>query len=223
MKAIVTSATYQTDTGAQPALVSEPGGGRKPTGALLLVHENKGLTTYMRGVIEDLSEEGWTLLAPDLLARLPVDVDTEDATTRQIPMERHVADVRSALDALETRAGPLPVGMVGFCFGGEAALEAARGRRELSALVAWYGVPPPEASDLPDSVLLILAADDDRVNRPTQRFLRRMEEAGKDYVAQSYPGTLHAFHDWSRPERHSPEQAGTAWKECCKFLHEHLG
>ena len=101
-------------------------------------------------------------------------------------------------------------------------MEAARGRLELGVLVAWYGVPPRAVDALPDPILLILAADDDRVNRPTEDFLRRLEEAGKDYVAQTYPGTVHAFHDWSRPERHSPEAAESAWEECLRFLGSHL-
>lgn len=220
MGAHIISATYQTDAGSLPALVVEPGGARAPTAGLLFVHENKGLTPYMRGVIEDLAEEGWLVFAPDLLARLPVDVEAQEVTTRLVPMQRHVADIRFALNNLEARAGDVPLGMVGFCFGGEAALEAALGR-ELRALVSWYGVPPQDA-ELPDPILLILAADDERVNRHTEGFMRRLTEAGKDYVAQSYPGTLHAFHDWSRPERHSPAAAEAAWKECCEFLRAHL-
>lgn len=220
MGAHVSTATYQTDAGSQPALVVEPVRGRAPTAGLLFVHENRGLTPYMRGVVEDLAGEGWLVFAPDLLARLPVDVEAEEVTTRLIPMERHVADIRFALDELEARAGDVPLSMVGFCFGGEVALEAARGR-ELRALVAWYGVPPQNA-ELPHPILLILAEEDERVNRHIEGFMQRLDEAGKAYVVQSYPGTLHAFHDWSRPERHSPAAAGAAWKECCEFLRVHL-
>lgn len=208
-----TPVTYPTDTGPRPAVLAAPG---EPRGAVLLVHENQGLTPYIRGVVEAIAGEGWMVLAPDLMSRLPAELTAP--TTRHISMSRHVADVRSALDELEARAGNLPVGMVGFCFGAEVALESARGRHELAALVAWYGVPPREAADLPDPVLLILAADDDRVNRHSQGFLRRLETAGKDYVAQSFPGTLHAFHDWSRPERHSPAAAAAAWDQFLAFL-----
>lgn len=214
---------FDVDDGSSPALSVVPGGDSPPRAGLLLVHENKGLTPYMRGVAEDLAGRGWMVLAPDLLARLPDDPGPDDVTTRLIPMERHVADIRAGLDALERQLPGRPVGMIGFCFGGEAALEAARGRSELAALVSWYGVPPSEAEDIPDPLLVILASDDERVNRHTETFVRQLQRAGKDYVVQSYPRTLHAFHDWSRPERHSPAAAAAAWTQCADFLHQHLG
>lgn len=73
--------TYLTDTGPQPAVAATPD---RPQGSLLCLHENKGLTPYMRHVVEALAEEGWMVLAPDLLVRRTADADRETATTQRV-------------------------------------------------------------------------------------------------------------------------------------------
>lgn len=213
-----TEITFPTDDGRRPGLLAVPPGGGHA--AILFVHENRGLTPYMIDVIENLAALGAVVSAPDLMSRIAT--RDEETTTRSTPMERHVADIRSALDDLERRVPGRPVAIVGFCFGGEAAMAAALGRRELACVVSFYGVPPVQVADLPDPVLIVLASDDERVNRSTEAFLRALDAAAKDYVIQSYPGTQHAFHDWSRSDRHAPRAAEAAWRECRAFLTRHL-
>lgn len=209
--------SYPSPDGPRPALWAAPEGWSGGP-ALVMVHENKGLTDYMRAMASELAGLGYAVLAPDLMSR----IGDPEATTRALPMGQHVADIVAALDHLEQQADR--VALVGFCFGAEAAMLAALDRAELAAVVAWYGIPPrPEdTSRLTAPLLLMLAADDDRVNRHVPAFLDGLAAEHSDYVVESFPGTLHAFHDRTRPERHHPAAAEAAWAEQERFLRRHL-
>ena len=55
-------------------------GGENPKGAVLVVHENRGLTDHIRAVAGRLAGDGYTALAPDLLSRAGGTGASRDAT-----------------------------------------------------------------------------------------------------------------------------------------------
>ena len=67
-------------------------------------------------------------------------------------------------------------------------------------------------------VYAVYAEDDPRVNDTLPPLCEALWEAGTDVVLESWPGTKHAFHDHSRPERHHPEAAAAVWERALAFL-----
>lgn len=212
--------TYQTDDGPMPAVIAPADDFAER--AIVMIHENRGLTSYMRDVQQQLGAQGYRVVAPDLMHR--IESNDIESSTRSLPMERHVTDIRRCLDWVEGMHHVTAVALVGFCFGAEAAMLASLDRSELRCVVAWYGIPPDpaDAPRMRSPLLLMLAEEDDRVNRHVGPFLESLERTDRDFVAESYPGTRHAFHDWTRPERFNPAAATVAWQRCIDFLGNHL-
>jgi len=75
-----------------------------PKGAVLVVHENRGLTDHIRAVAGRLAGDGYSALAPDLLSRAGGTGGVPDATAAlgAISTEDLVADLRSSLAELRT-------------------------------------------------------------------------------------------------------------------------
>jgi dienelactone hydrolase len=67
-------------------------------------------------------------------------------------------------------------------------------------------------------VYAVYAEDDPRVNDTLPPLCAALWDVGTDVVLESWPGTKHAFHDHSRPERHAPEAAAAVWARALAFL-----
>ena len=120
---------------------------QSPKGAVLVVHENRGLTDHIRAVTGRLAGDGYTALAPDLLSRAGGTAGASDATAAlgAISEADLVADLRSGLAELGRRASGATLGAVGFCFGGGMVWQLLNsGPTELAAAAPFYGPAPDD-------------------------------------------------------------------------------
>ena len=147
-----------------------------PRGAVLVVHENRGLNDHIRSVASRLAGDGFTALAIDLLSEeggseALAQGDVQAALSKA-STERLTGDMKAGLDELARRTPAAKLGAIGFCFGGGmvwALLDA--GDPRLAAAIPFYG-PAPAAPDFSGghaAVLGVYAELDARVNasRPT--------------------------------------------------------
>jgi carboxymethylenebutenolidase len=202
----------------------------QPAGAMLVIHENRGLTDHIRSVADRLAVEGYTSLAVDLVseeggtAALGDSANVTAALSRA-PVERLVADMRAALDELARQAPGAPLGIIGFCFGGAMVwtlLDAAEPR--LVAAVPFYG-PAPDAPSFAGNeaaVLAVYAELDDRVNASRDRATAALEAAGLRHEVKTYPGVDHAFFN-DTGGRYDPTQAAAAYADVLAWLREAFG
>ena len=187
---------------------------------LLMIHENRGLQPYMLDVAGALAEAGHPVVSPDLLSRVGGTSRTSEdpsLTTRAVPPNVHEADLVAVFDAMVDRHGK--VGVFGFCFGGEMGWRLVT-KRTPERAVLFYGIGP-DPVDVPSiacPVYAVYAEDDPRVNDTLPPLCAALQEAGTDAVLESWPGTKHAFHDHSRPERHHPDAAAAVWEQALAFL-----
>lgn len=201
----------------------------RPTGvdtstAILFIHENRGLVTYMREVVEALASLGHRVVAPDLLSRLGgTDRVPPDTTTRAIPVDTHVADLIAVADGLASERGVERWAVVGFCFGAEMGWHLVA-HRVPAAGVLLYGIGPDSetSSRIRSPVYAVYAEDDQRVNSTVDATLQGLRRAPSRFVLESYPGTLHAFHDHHRLDRFHPDAAVRVWRRIIWFLERHL-
>ena len=203
----------------------------EPRGAVLVIHENKGLNDWVRSVAGRLAGAGYSALAIDLLSEeggTATFADPAEATAAlsKVAPERFIADLRSGLDELARRAPGVKLAAVGFCFGGGMVWQLlAAGEPRLSAAVPFYG-PTPEDADFAGSkdaaVLGIYAALDDRVNASEPVARAALEKAGMTFELVTEPDADHAFFN-DTGKRYDAAAAADAWKRLQEWFSRYLG
>ncbi len=129
---------------------AEPSG--DPRGGLVVIQEIFGVNSHIRAVADGFAAEGYVALAPAMFDRVgpgielgysPEDVEKGREIRARIEYDDAVRDMGAAVSAL---AG-LPVGVVGYCWGGSLAWSAATRLDGLKAAVGYYGGFIPEMAD----------------------------------------------------------------------------
>ncbi|MEZ5408900.1 MAG: dienelactone hydrolase family protein [Acidimicrobiales bacterium] len=202
----------------------------EPKGAVLVIHENRGLTPHIASIPPRLAADGYTALAIDLLsaeggtASLGGDGEATAALGRA-PAERMIADLRAGLDELGRRAPGAELGAMGFCFGGGMTWQLlAAGEPRLAAAVPFYGPCPADASFAGSpraAVLAVYAGLDDRVNASQGAARAALEAAGLTYEVEVFEGVDHAFFNDTGP-RYDAEAASQAYDALLNWLGQHL-
>ena len=178
----------------------------QPAHTVLVLHENKGLTEWVRGVADRLAEEGFVAIAPDLLSGTGVsgggtdsypDEATATAGIYKLPPDQVTAD----LDAVAEYAKTLPgadgtISVAGFCWGGAQSFRYATHRGDLKAAYVFYGSAPDDAEALAkiwSPVYGFYGEKDARVNATIPATEERMRAAEKTYQPIIYEGAGHGF------------------------------
>ncbi len=188
--------------------------------AILVCHENGGLTPHIRDVARRFAKEGYAALAVDLLAR---EGGTAKNERDKIPglltgagIPRHVEDFAAAHKYLGTVEGVdnTRVGMIGFCFGGGITWAAGTKIPELKAIAAFYG-PAPDAAAVPAikaAAFGVYAENDARITGGKDALDKQMTDAKVNHQMKVYPGVGHAFHN-DTGAAYNEAQATQAWKD----------
>jgi carboxymethylenebutenolidase len=200
-----------------------------PGGAILVIHENRGLTDHIRSVATRLAGDGYSALAIDLLSEEGGTAALGDpanvpAALAGASNERLVADMRAGLDELERRVPGAALAITGFCFGGGMVwtlLDA--GEPRLAAAIPFYGPAPssPDFSGENASVLGIYAELDGRVNASRETAAAALAAGGLTHEMKTYPGVDHAFFN-DTGGRYDPTQAAAAYADVLAWLETHL-
>ncbi len=197
--------------------------------AILVCHENRGLTDHIRDVARRFAKNGYVALAVDLLSReggtAANDRDAVPGLLTNAGADRHVADFLAAADYLKTleTVDAERMGMTGYCFGGGITWRVATALPALKAAVPFYG-PAPELDQVPNiqaAVFGVYAEQDERINGGIADLEAALQEAGTTYQITIYPGVNHAFHN-DTGQRYVEAQATEAWEDTLAWFSEHV-
>jgi carboxymethylenebutenolidase len=183
---------------------------------VLVVHENRGLNPHIEDVARRFALAGFIAFAPDALfprGGYPGDEDTARAGFAQLDQDRTRQDFLAAvrfLQTLDSSNGRL--GAVGFCWGGATVNWLATELPELAAAAPFYGVAPPSdrVEKIRARMLVVLAANDERVNATWPEYELALKAAGVRYELFQPAGTEHGFHNDTTP-RYDEAAATEAW------------
>jgi carboxymethylenebutenolidase len=199
-------------------------------GAVLVIHENKGLNDWVRSVAARLAGIGYSALAIDLLSEeggsaVFTDPAAATAALAAAPPERFIADLRSGLDEVARRVPDRGLAAVGFCFGGGLVWQLlAAGEPRLRAAVPFYG-PTPEDADFSGSreaaVLGVYGALDDRVNASEPIARAALEKADLVFELITEPDADHAFFN-DTGKRYNAAAAANAWARLQDWFSRYL-
>jgi carboxymethylenebutenolidase len=173
---------------------------------VIVIHENRGLTDWVRSFADQLAENGFIAFAPDLLS----DFSEEFTQTSDFPSSD---DARNAIYKLNGKlvtsylnnaynylkklpAGNGEVAVVGFCWGGSQSFRYATINENLSEALVFYGTGPKEAIDyakIEAPVYGFYGGNDQRVNATIEASKEAMQEYQHIYDVQIYEGAGHAY------------------------------
>jgi carboxymethylenebutenolidase len=190
--------------------------------AVILIHENRGLTDWERSVADRLAEEGFIALAPNMLSGITVSSpDEARAAIGKLSIPQVLAD----LQAVAAYAKTIPAAngtlhVAGFCWGGARTWQFANQRNDLRTAHVFYGTGPQEAEGIANITAPVYGyygGNDERVNATIPRTRELMAAAGKRFEPVMYEGAGHAFMrsgmaaDASDANRRAYEQAWARW------------
>ncbi len=219
-----------TFSGPAGPLMGSYAGAAQATGALLIIHENRGLTPHFQTMPDRYAAIGLNTLALDLLSRVggTAGLGDDGAATAALGNAAAadlIADTRAGLDELARRTPGKKLAIMGFCFGGGQVWSLLNaGEPRLAAAIPCYG-PGPSGANFAGSpnaaVMGVYAELDTRVNASRDAMEAALTAAGLTHELRTYPGADHAFLN-DTGARYRPEQAAVALADIQAWLTRHL-
>jgi carboxymethylenebutenolidase len=200
----------------------------KPKGALLIIHENRGLTDHFIALPGRFAADGYSALAIDLASR----VGGTAAVASQMPAplanartEDLVADMKAGVDELAKRTPGVKMAVTGFCFGGGMVWSILNaGESRLAAAIPFYGTGPadPDFARSPNAAVMAVYAElDSRVNANRPAMTAALEKAKLVHQIVVAPGVDHAFFN-DTGARYSAAQATATYAKMLDWFAKYL-
>jgi carboxymethylenebutenolidase len=193
---------------------------------IIVQDEVSGLNGGTNSICDQLAEEGYVALAPDLFARLDRNTDKGLASYSHFDDERRLEDVGAAIAALRAKpevAGG--IGTVGFGMGGRMAIKTAA-RFKIDCAVIYYGTSIEDCLDLvrdiPCPIVLHFAELDSFTPLATVERIRREIARSNNIKINVYPGVKHGFASPACPSYDKPA-AMMAYSRSLALLRKVLG
>jgi carboxymethylenebutenolidase len=209
----------------------------KPVPAVVVIHENRGLTDWVRGVADQLAEAGYVALAPDLLSETGPNkggtdsFGSEDAARQgiyRLTPEQVLADLDACVEHLrKLDAVNKTVAVAGFCWGGGQTFNYAVHNPDIAAAFVFYGTAPADAEafrKIKAPVYGFYGENDQRITGQVAKVKEQMAGEKKKYDPVIYDGAGHGFmrsgeEPTGRPaDRQARNQAWERWKGLLKEL-----
>jgi carboxymethylenebutenolidase len=221
--------TYPGSSGQVKAYLAKPKGASGRLPAVLVIHENRGLTPHIEDVARRFALEGFVAMAPDMLSPQGGTPSNDDDKAREMftKVDRTVA-VRDGVAGVAFLKGRPDsngkVGAVGFCWGGGTVNRIATSSPDLTAGVVYYGDPPAadEAKNIKAKMLAHYASLDSRINGMLPPWEAAVKTANVSYTAHMYEGANHAFNNDTAGERYHKPSADVAWGRTVAFFKQNL-
>jgi len=198
---------------------------------IIVVHENRGLTDYIKDVTRRVARAGFVGLAPDLLSRQGgtqqfTDAAAQAAAYGRTTLQQRLADLYASLSYIKAQPNIVfdRIGAVGFCAGGGSVWQFALGLPELKAAVPFYGTPPPpldRIKEISAPVLALYAEQDRNLSMQMGPVMQNMLAQNKTFGMVIYQGAGHAFHNDTGPA-YNAEVACDAWARAMGWFNKYL-
>jgi carboxymethylenebutenolidase len=173
---------------------------------VIVIMEIFGLQDWIRGVADQLAEDGYIAIAPDLLSGMgpggggTAEIGGPDEA-RKVITSLTPAEAANRLRAVRQYAAKLPqssgrTASVGFCWGGSRSFEFAIADPALNAAVVFYGSSPQNVADyakITAPILGLYGSDDARVNATIEPAAAELKKLGKSFEYALYEGAGHGF------------------------------
>ena len=220
--------TYEGDGSTMKAYLAKPKKISGKIGAVLVIHENRGLNPHIRDVTRRVAKAGYIALGVDALSPFggtPANEDEARSLFAKLDGPKNVNNFLKGFDYLRSlKESNGKTACVGFCWGGGLANQLAVSSPNLNAAVAYYG-RQADAVDVPKikaSLMLHYGGLDERVNAGIPAYETALKAAGTKHEIYIYEGANHAFNNDTAPTRYNAEVAKLAWERTLRLFKDTL-
>lgn len=204
---------------------------------IVIVHQWMGITDHELNKAKELAEKGYAVLVADIYGKGTKVATAEEAGRvskfYKDDLKKLRDRVAAAVEALKKQKNVdgAKVVVLGYCFGGTAALEALRAQLPIVGAVSFHGAlttTKPLVMDKKKIKTLVLHGAIDPMVPPqdTVSLMRELDAAKVDYQFIAYSGAVHAFtqksagQDISKGVAYNESADRRSWGALMSFLEE---
>jgi dienelactone hydrolase len=176
---------------------------RKPRAAVVIFPTIANMTPAIERRAKMLADMGFVSLIADFYGEQPASFEASRPLAEKLRADVDVYRTRLLAAVAALRGHPaaagLPLAAIGYCMGGQAALETARAGADLGIAASFHGLletaRPADRPILPR--LLVCHGDADPMvpRAHVVRFWEEMDVVGAQWHLHSYSGVKHGFTD----------------------------
>lgn len=203
-------------------------GPQKP--GILILPAWKGIDNHSKNTAQNLAKLGYYAFVADIYGEGNYPKDNAEAGQKSGSYKTNYAAYQKRIalalaQLIKSGANKDNIVVIGFCFGGTGALEAARGNLNIKGAVSFHGGLGKEASrtatPFTAKILACHGADDPFVSKEeVTAFQQEMRDSKADWQMVYYANAVHSFTD---PESGNDNSKGAAYNEkAAKRSFEHL-
>lgn len=177
------------------ALANKPG--------ILILPVWMGIDEHSKEVGQNLANMGYHTFIADIYGEGNYPTNTKEAGQQAGFYKNNVTDyhrrIQLALNQLiQNGANPNNIVVIGYCFGGTGALEAARSGMNIKGVVSFHGglgkAEDRNITEIKAKVLVLHGADDPFVpEKEVLGFQQEMKDSKADWQMIYYSGAVHSF------------------------------
>ena len=208
--------TIEGHDGAFAAYIARPKA--LPAPAVVVLQELFGVNADIRKTCDELAEQGFIAVAPDLFWRQEPGVDLSVTSEpdwqhglrlyQAYDRDAGVKDIKEAIDAVRGLSECNgKVALLGYCLGALMVFMTAVRNDGIDAAVWYHGGDTEkylgEADGLHAPILMHLAEEDEFISKAAQAEIKAALAKKPNATVYSYPGQSHAF------SRHNGKHAGS--------------
>jgi carboxymethylenebutenolidase len=193
------------------AWIVYPSTSNAKTPVVVVIHEIFGLSTWVRGVADQVAADGFIAIAPDLLSRVrggptadELRADSATKIIRGVDIAERNRGITAAANYAMSQASAAPrYAVIGYCWGGSTTWGAAMNNgKGFSGGVAFYGNFPymngtvlvaDSMAKIKAPMMLLSGSKDARIGAAMPAIDSTMKALGKSYSGTNYDGAIHGF------------------------------
>lgn len=208
-----------------------------PRPAVMVAHNWLGVTQETKDRVDQLAELGYIAFAVDIYGKNSRPKDQKEAAELSGFFKKDRVALRArmqqGLSVLKKQPGvdKNKIAVIGYCFGGTAAIELARAGADIKGIVSFHGgldSPRPEdGKRIKAKILALHGADDPFVPaNELAAFEEEMRKSNVDWVLIKYGGAVHSFtekaagNDNSKGAAYNANADRRSWQAMLDFFKE---
>jgi carboxymethylenebutenolidase len=216
---VTKNVTFVSATGSVTGALSRPATSERLP-AVLVIHDEDGLTAWMKLNAGELASIGYVVLAVNLKKR-------SQQVKGAMSNERTLADLSAAVRWLRRRFDVFPdrIGVVGWGWGGEQSLALAASLRLPACVIcdSRASVESSVVAGLRHTALLgVFAGNSQNVQRAIPAFRQSLENVGVLHKIHVFEGVQTGFMCPTNRRAYAKDAAEQAWYEIYEFLGKHV-
>ncbi len=225
---LISTAEFPSPNGIIKGYLAQPKLAKKRLGAVLVIHENRGLTPHIKDVTRRIAKEGFIALGIDGLSQFggtPINEDEGRTLIGKLDAKQNIENMLSGLSYLRNlKNSNQKTACIGFCWGGGVVNDLAAADPALTLGVPYYGrqIDAALVPKIKAKLMLHYAGLDERINAGIPVYENALKSNQIDYQLFIYEGAQHAFNNDSSPARYQKEPADLAWSRTINFFKKHL-